>query len=102
MHDIVGCEPCTGQSYNLQYGSSICIPCPDHAICTSNSVSPLKGYWLSKDNYHTYLCNNDHCTGGDVCSGSRDPMYPMCNACLDGYTNWFNKCVSKLTITICT
>lgn len=74
------------------------------ASCFGSTVVSKRDYWTFNNNVTgestIYYCPNKHCEESteetlNVCSDNRDPSYPLCTVCKQGYSEWGNKCISK-------
>jgi hypothetical protein len=90
------CSACIFGTYNLVTGSSVCHICPTNAQCQLDQVATDVGYWANLNTTskaEIFPCNSQNCIGNNDCSGNRDSSYPICTACLPGYSEWAGRCL---------
>lgn len=92
------CVECPEGYYSIDINSTQCKTCPSHAKCSSNKITPVKGYWsLSTSAENIYKCiNPDSCKKGGECA--KGYTGNLCAVCADGYisgtSNTCKKCPS--------
>lgn len=97
-------------SYNLLQGeenvtaADKCRPC-DLIVsrCSANNVIPKLHYWrfdTKSGEAQIFYCPNQLCDEGteespNRCFDNRDPKYPLCTVCKEGFSEWNGRCIGN-------